>query len=253
MKHYSDIHRGRLRCHRLGRRRRHHGQAVVDGRLFGRGPGAGRLGKVRPRARIQQGRMAESQPERRRSLDERPRRGSATPSARTTKSKPFQARTAMAAWSAAARSPTAAAAGGICRTSFDEALARSDHSFRHRHGGLADHLRGTRALLHAGRMGNGHIRPSREFAVRRADVKGLSGPARASQKLRRAVQYRGGQTGIDRRSRASGDHYAALYGSRRVRQLRNLFGLRLSGARAIQFGRHRCCRLPRKPAAAKFA
>src|ERR687892_262725 len=55
---------------------------------------------------------------------------------------------------------------------------RSHDSVWHRHGGLAYHLPGDRALLRASRMGDGHLRPSREFAVRRADVEGLSGPSR---------------------------------------------------------------------------
>ena len=47
-------------------------------------------------------------------------------------------------------------------------------------------------LLHPGRMGDGHIRPAREFTVRRADVERLSGAARAAEEFGRAVQYRGG-------------------------------------------------------------
>ena len=69
---------------------------------------------------------------------------------------------------------------------------RSDDSVGHRHGGLADLLRGAGALLHAGRMGDGHIRPPRQFTVRRADVERLSGAARAPQEFGRAAQYRGG-------------------------------------------------------------
>ncbi len=109
--------RSRFCRHRFRRRRRHYGQAVVGGRLFGRGPRAGRLGRVRPRARVQQGRMAEPLPERRGPPDERSGAPAQhLPPQRQRKSR-RPAATAMDAWWAAARSPMAAAAGATCRGS----------------------------------------------------------------------------------------------------------------------------------------
>ena len=137
----------------------------------------------------------ERQPGPRRSPDERSDRGSATRSAATTRRRRRPARTATAASSAAARSPTAAAAGATCRGS----STRRATSARSRARGLADWpitLRGARAVLHAGRVGDGHLRPARQLAVRRADVEGLSGAAGAAEGVGRAVQ--------DRRRRSSG-------------------------------------------------
>ena len=46
-----------------------------------------------------------------------------------------------------------------------------------------------------------------EFAVRRADVEGLPGPAGAAEELGRVVQRRRQEAGPHRRSRAAGDHH----------------------------------------------
>ena len=160
---------------------RHHGQAAVGGRLFGRRARAGRLGKVRPRPGIHQGRVAESQPGPGRSADERS--GAAAqhvPPERQGKGR-RPARTATAAWSAAAPSPTAAAAGATCRRS----STKLTHGRTIPSGtGMADWPITYEELepyyMQAEwEMGISGLRV--EFAVRGADVEGLSGAAGAAE------------------------------------------------------------------------
>ncbi len=121
-------------------------------------------------------------------------------------------------------------------------VLRSDHSLGYRDGGLADHLRGAGTLLHAGRVGDGDLRTACQFAVFSADVEGLSAAARAAQEFVFHFPYRCGQTGIDCHSGSSRHHYEALYGARRLRQLRNLLGLRMPGEERDPVPRLRCSR-----------
>ena len=120
-------------------------------------------------------------------------------------------------------------------------VQRSQHrgsDCRHRHGGLADLLRGAGALLHAGRVGDGHLGTARQFPVCGADVEGLSGTPGAAEVLRCSVQRGGRQARLDRRAWPARDHYAGVHGPLRVRQLRDVFGLRVPRARAIELGGH---------------
>ena len=143
-------------------------------------------------------------------------------------------------------------------------VQRSDHGgvdCGHRHGRLADLLRRARALLHAGRVGDGHLRPARQFAVRGADVEGLSGSADAAEGVGRAVQHGGGQARLDGGQRAHRHYFEAVHGPLRVRELRHVLGLRMPRQGQIELGGHddpggdqdRQLRSPRRtPTCAKF-
>src|SRR5579872_1803939 len=87
-------------------------------------------------------------------------------------------------------------------------------------------------------MGNGYFRTTCEFALRRADVEGLSGSAHAAQEFGRTDENRSVEAGLDRCARPVGDHFAALYGTPGLRQLRHLFRVWLSGESALELGGH---------------
>src|SRR5258708_39570011 len=91
-------------------------------------------------------------------------------------------------------------------------------------------------------MGNGYFRAAREFAVRRADVEGLSGSAHAVKELGRTDENRGVEDGTDGCAGAAGDHFATLYGTPGLRQLRHLFRIWLPSESALEFGGGRYCR-----------
>ena len=76
-------------------------------------------------------------------------------------------------------------------------------------------------------VGNRHLRPAstRQLALLRSDVAGLSGPCTAGKEFGRAYTDRRSQARLDGRSERRGDYHQAVYGPHGLHQLRHVLGL----------------------------
>ncbi len=170
---------------------------LVVGRLLGRRPRAGRLGQVRPEHELHQGRVAERQPRPDDQLMSDPVRQPNTFRRNDKEKATSGLAQSTAAWSAAAPSPTAAAAGGTCRGSSTKPRTV---------GGDAGHRTWPTGRSPTTSSSRTTCRPNGRWAspgervdspLRRADVEGLPGAAGAAEGLGRADEDGGGQAGAD--------------------------------------------------------
>ena len=120
---------------------------------------------------------------------------------------------------------------------------------RHRPGRLADHLRGTRAVLHEGRMGARRLR--RAGPVRSAALAAVSDAAAAGEVVGRAAGARRAGARPASAAVADGDQLAALQRPARLPALRLLPVLHVRVPREVDVDGRRCCRWRRRRAAAR--
>ncbi len=104
---------------------------------------------------------------------------------------------------------------------------RTRRDFRHGFRRLADHVRGARALLHQGRLGDRRLRTGRSRSRRFAAQSSVSHAADAREILGRVVRARRAQARPAARAGAAGHQLGSLRRASRLRALRLLPRLRL--------------------------
>ena len=101
---------------------------------------------------------------------------------------------------------------------------------------LADHVSGSRAVLHEGGLGDRRRRRAR--TVRPAALAAVSDAAASAEIDGRAARARRAKAGLQALPRSDGDRVEAIRRPVAVRAVRLLRGLRLRGAREIELARH---------------
>src|SRR5207245_991630 len=109
-------------------------------------------------------------------------------------------------WSAAATRTSPATSGGFARAISTKRACWAGEG--HGTGRLADHLRGTRAVLHEGRVGARRV--GRTGSVRSSSIASLSHAAAAGEIVRRAPGARRASTRPSPAADADGDQLAVL-------------------------------------------
>ena len=209
-----DVRHRRLRHRRLRRRRRHHRQGAVHGRILRRRAGAGAAADPRPISTTTSSRRS-CRARHANNPATQPQTFRATPGDKARKNWTAHLRTAGRRQQRALHRQFLAPASDRFQRS-QQARRRAGH----RAGGLADHLRGARAVLHESRVGAGRL--GRAGTLRSAALAAVSDAAAAGEVLRRAAGARRAGARPASAAHADGDQLAALQRPARLPALRLL-------------------------------